>query len=270
MSDRSLALGVIGGGIMGEAILSRLFVRNIYAPDRVKVADPNPQRREYLTQEYGVAVTAENAEVTREAEVLLLAVKPQIFDRVAPDLALLPASSLVISILAGTPLSRLQAACGDRAVVRVMPNTPATVGAGISALAPGSQVSPTQLETAKQILAAVGSVVEVSEPLLDAVTGLSGSGPAFAAAFIEALSDGGVAAGLPRAIASQLAIETVLGAATLLKEKQMHPAQLKDSVTSPGGTTIAGMVALEKGGLRSAAIEAVKAAAARSRELGQG
>jgi pyrroline-5-carboxylate reductase len=149
-----------------------------------------------------------------------------------------------------------------------MPNTPATVGMGLTALAAGSLVSAEQMELATQIFQAVGEVVTVPESLMDAVTGLSGSGPAYVAIAIEALADGGVAAGLPRAIADRLALQTVLGTATLLKESQLHPAQLKDRVTSPGGTTIAGVTKLEQAGFRSALIEAVIAATKRSQELG--
>jgi pyrroline-5-carboxylate reductase len=149
-----------------------------------------------------------------------------------------------------------------------MPNTPAQVGAGISAIAAGKRATTTHVETAKQILATIGSVVEVPEYLMDAVTGLSGSGPGYVALVIEALADGGVAAGLPRPIALQLAIQTVQGTATLLQATGMHPGQLKDQVTSPGGTTIAGIAQLEKQGLRSALIEAVRAATKRSKSLG--
>lgn len=254
---------------MGEAILSRLLVRQIYAPEGVLVSDPATSRRDYLQQTYGVGVTADNGLALRATEVILLAIKPQILAKVASELASGGGSSLVVSILAGVPLSRLEAIFTDRPVVRVMPNTPATVGAGMSAIAPGGGVSPEQLERAKTMLAAVGEVVEVPEPLMDAVTGVSGSGPAYVAIAIEALADGGVAAGLPRAVAMQLAIQTVLGTAQLLQETGMHPAQLKDKVTSPGGTTIAGVRELEAEGFRTALIEAVLAAAQRSQELGE-
>jgi pyrroline-5-carboxylate reductase len=177
--------------------------------------------------------------------------------------------AVVVSILAGVPLSKLEPAFLGRAVLRVMPNTPATVGAGMSAIAPGKLVQPAHLELVRRIFQAVGEVVEVPESMLDAVTGLSGSGPGYVAIFIEALTDGGVCAGLPRAIASQLALQTVFGTAKLLQETGMHPAELKDRVTSPGGTTIAGIAKLESNGFRSAAIEAVKAAYLRSQELGK-
>ncbi|KKD37683.1 pyrroline-5-carboxylate reductase [Limnoraphis robusta] len=269
--------GLIGGGVMGEALLSRLIAQNIYHPTDVIVSEPHEPRRAVLQQQYGVEVTDENSQAAQVTEVLLLAVKPQILDTVISDLAALslgdspnPESEVtIISILAGVPLSKLEAAFIHRPVIRVMPNTPATVGAGISAIAPGKAVQPHHLKLAEQILAAVGDVVEVPEYLMDAVTGLSGSGPAYVALMVEALSDGGVAAGLPRAIASKLALQTVLGTAELLKQTGMHPAELKDRVTSPGGTTIAGVGKLEQAAFRSALIEAVKAACERSKQLGK-
>ncbi|MEA5521795.1 pyrroline-5-carboxylate reductase [Limnoraphis robusta] len=269
--------GLIGGGVMGEALLSRLIAQNIYHPTDVIVSEPQEPRRAVLQQQYGVEVTEDNSQAAQVTEVLMLAVKPQILDTVISDLAALslgdspnPESEVtIISILAGVPLSKLEAAFIHRPVIRVMPNTPATVGAGISAIASGKAVKPHHLKLAQQILAAVGDVVEVPEYLMDAVTGLSGSGPAYVALMVEALSDGGVAAGLPRAISSKLALQTVLGTAELLKQTGMHPAELKDRVTSPGGTTIAGVGKLEQAAFRSALIEAVKAACERSKELGK-
>jgi pyrroline-5-carboxylate reductase len=267
----NVLFGMIGGGVMGEALLSRLIAVGVYTPDRILVSDPQAARRAFLTQTYGVQTTDQNALVATASEVLMLAIKPQIFPAVAADLfgKLPQADTLVISILAGTPLSQLESAFPHQPVVRVMPNTPAAVGAGISALAPGHKAQAADLALAERILGTVGKVVQVPESMLDAVTGLSGSGPGYVALVVEALADGGVASGLPRAIAMQLAIQTVLGTAQLLQETGMHPGQLKDQVTSPGGTTIAGVAALEQHGLRSALIEAVKAATARSQELGK-
>lgn len=263
----TIKFGVIGGGVMGEALLSRLINREIYQPSDVLVSDPLPSRRDFLQQQYGVKVTSENREVAA-ADVLFLAIKPQVFEAVATQLSDVAVPSLVISILAGVPIAKLEAAFPSLPVIRAMPNTPATVGAGVTAIAPGKQVKPEHLQQARRIFLAVGEVVEAPETMLDAVTGLSGSGPGYVAIVVEALTDGGVAAGLPRAIASQLALETVFGTAQLLKESGMHPAELKDRVTSPGGTTIAGIAELEKAGFRSAIIEAVKAATARSKQLG--
>lgn len=273
----SIKLGMIGGGVMGEALLSRLIAQQLYRPDDVLVSEPQAHRREILVQKYGVQVTSDNRAVAAASDVLLLAIKPQVFEAVAADLTeddgehqptneQLP---VVVSILAGVSLSQLEAAFGGQPVIRAMPNTPATVGAGITAIASGKAVTPTQMKQATAIFQAVGEVVEVPEGLMDAVTGLSGSGPAYVAIMIEALADGGVAAGLPRAIASKLALSTVLGTAQLLQKSELHPAQLKDQVTSPGGTTIAGITQLERAGFRSALIEAVQAASQRSQQLGQ-
>jgi pyrroline-5-carboxylate reductase len=269
--NNKIKLGILGGGVMGEAILARLLQEKIYLPDTVVVAEPQVERRDYLEKHYKVLVTSENRAVLSAREVLLLAVKPQVLDLVISqlgDLNVLAAETAIVSILAGVTLAKLEAVFGERPTIRSMPNTPATVGAGMTAISPGKYVQLEHLDRAKKIFAAVGEVVEVSEGLMDAVTGLSGSGPAYVALMVEALADGGVAAGLPRAIASQLALQTVFGTACLLRESGLHPAQLKDRVTSPGGTTIAGIVELEKAGFRSAAIEAVRAACKRSQELG--
>jgi pyrroline-5-carboxylate reductase len=265
--------GLIGGGVMGEALLSRLIARKIYQPSEVLVSEPQTSRQSFLEDAYGVGITADNRLVfTPTTEVVFLAVKPQVFSAIAQELADVIATDskpLIISILAGVTLSQLEATFGHLPVIRAMPNTPATIGAGITAISPGAYTKLSHHETAKQLFSAVGEVVEVSENLMDAVTGLSGSGPAYVALLVEALADGGVAAGLPRAIANQLALQTVLGTAKLLHETKLHPAELKDRVTSPGGTTIAGIAQLERAGFRSALIEAVKAATARSQELGK-
>ena len=281
----SVKLGVIGGGVMGSAIVSRLLAQGIYQPNEILISEPTLQQQELLQQQYGVGVTGDN-NLAAIAPVLLLAIKPQIFGKVVGALPQPSPTQLIISILAGVSIAQLEQAfpvgVGDslplgtasqnenRAVVRAMPNTPATVGMGMTAISAGTHVSAAQLELATQLFQAVGEVVTVPESLMDAVTGLSGSGPAFVAIAIEALADGGVAAGLPRQIADKLALQTVLGTAQLLNESKLHPAQLKDRVTSPGGTTITGVTKLEQAGFRSALIEAVIAAARRSQELGKG
>ncbi len=257
---------------MGEAILSRLLNEGLYEAASVLVSEPNAGRRDYLQHTYQVAVTTDNRQAASASEILLLAIKPQVLESVVADLASgqFLNQPLVLSILAGVPLSRLEAVFPQQPVIRAMPNTPATIGAGMTAIALGGQVEHHHRDRALVIFAAVGEVVEVPESLMDAVTGLSGSGPAFVAMMVEALADGGVASGLPRAIAHQLALQTVLGTAQLLQATQLHPAELKDRVTSPGGTTIAGVAQLEKAGFRSALIEAVKAAYRRSQQLGKG
>jgi pyrroline-5-carboxylate reductase len=265
----NLALGVIGGGVMAEAIVSCLITQKIYLAEQILVSEPQLQRRKFWQQQYQVQVTTDNSAVML-AKTVILAIKPQILDSVATKLSIderfLP---LIISILAGVTLQRLESAFTGCPVVRVMPNTPATVGAAMSAIAIGENVTAEQIESVQQIFSAVGEIVTIPESLMDGVTGLSGSGPAYVAMMIEALADGGVAVGLPRAIAQQLAIQTVFGTAKLIQETNIHPAELKDRVSSPGGTTIAGVAALEKAGFRSAAIEAVKASSQRSQQLGQ-
>ncbi len=257
---------------MGEALLSRLIVEQIYQPQEVIVSEVQPTRRQHLADRYGVQVTAENQAVADRASTILLAIKPQIFTEVASVLNQTLANStskpLIISILAGVKLSQLESALPQLPIVRAMPNTPATVGAGITALSMGSHTTDRDRQIAKKLFASVGEVVEVAENLMDAVTGLSGSGPAYAAIIVEALADGGVKSGLPREIAMQLTLATIKGTVELLQTTKIHPAELKDRVTSPGGTTIAGVAELERGGLRSALIQAVQAATKRSLELG--
>lgn len=260
-------LGIIGGGVMATAILSRLLKEGLYHPQMVLISEPVVERRYELQQQYGVQVTDSNR-LAVQAEIVLLSVKPQMFDTVVTGLGNLPHHCLILSILAGVPLRRLETAFPHQSVIRVMPNTPATVGTGMTAITAGKQVTAEQLAMAKRIFQCVGEVVEVPESQMDAVTGLSGSGPAFVALMIEALADGGVLAGLPRAVAQKLAVQTVLGTAKLMQETGLHPAMLKDQVTSPGGTTIAGVAKLEEGAFRSTLIQAVYTAYQRSIELG--
>ncbi|MDJ0619989.1 MAG: pyrroline-5-carboxylate reductase [Calothrix sp. MO_192.B10] len=279
----TIKFALIGGGVMGEALLSRLISRGIYQSSQVIVSEPLSSRQSYLEQQYQVTVTADNRQAfTQAEEVVLLAVKPQVFSAIAQELAELleingsktgirqhNSKPVLVSILAGVALKQLEGAFPRLPIIRAMPNTPATVGGGMTAICAGAYTKAKHQELAKQLFQAVGEVVEVSEPLMDAVTGLSGSGPAYVALMVEALADGGVAAGLPRTIANQLALQTVLGTAQLLNESKIHPAELKDRVTSPGGTTIAGITQLEKAAFRSALIEAVMAATKRSQELGK-
>lgn len=256
---------------MGEALLSRLLSQGLYAPEEIMLGEPSPERRQVMSEQYRVQTTGSNREVIEASRVILLAIKPQIFDVVAKDFQGISCESppLVLSILAGVPISKLESAMPGWPVVRAMPNTPATVGSGMTAYAMGQRALGEHSELASEIFSAVGQVVKVPEAALDAVTGLSGSGPGYVAIFIESLADGGVAAGLPRAVANQLALQTVLGTAQLIQKTGLHPAELKDKVTSPGGTTIAGIACLEELGMRSSVIEAVRTASSRSRELGK-
>lgn len=255
---------------MGEALISRLISLGSFTADAIAIGEPSSSRRQFLSETYGIQALGDNAAVLRDADVVLVAVKPQIFPAIAPTLiaATEQQTSLLLSIMAGIPIATLESATPNWPIIRAMPNTPATVGAGITAIAPNPLATSEHLQQARAIFEAVGSVVEVPENLINAVTGLSGSGPGYVAIVIEALADGGVAAGLPRATALQLAIQTVRGTAELLQTTDMHPAVLKDRVTSPGGTTITGIAQLESAGLRSALIQAVQAACDRAKALG--
>lgn len=267
--DRKIAF--IGGGNMAGALLRGILGAGLARPDQIDVSEPNGERRKQLTQELGVKTHGENRGATANADLVVLAVKPQVLGGVLAELHDAPenAAKLWVSVVAGATTSRLEAGLGAGArVVRSMPNTPALVGAGATAIARGAHASDADIETVRTLFASVGRTTVVDENLLDAITGLSGSGPAYVLLMIEALSDGGVRAGLPRAIATEFAAQTVLGTAKLLMETQQHPAALKDAVTSPGGTTIAGLEELERHGVRGALIAAVQAATRRSRELG--
>ncbi len=267
-----LNLGFVGSGKMATA-LARGFVRaDLVQPGQILGSDAVEAARTTFGREVGARTTAFNPDVPKFASVFLLAVKPAQVPAVLKELrGYVNERHLVISIAAGVPLARLEEALETGArVVRVMPNTPALVGASASAYALGRAATAEDGELVRRLLSAVGLALEVPEPLLDAVTGLSGSGPAYLYLVIEALTDGGVAAGLPRDIALQLAAQTVLGAARMVLESGLHPAALKDMVTSPGGTTIEGIHALEKAGVRGAMMDAVRAAADKARKLGQG
>jgi pyrroline-5-carboxylate reductase len=265
-----LKLGFLGAGKMASALAKGFIQANFVNPGALMASDPiEAARASFKT--LGATTTAVNADVAKFARVLFLAVKPdQVADVLREVAAHFTKEHLLISIAAGVPLAKLQSALGIEArIIRVMPNTPALVGASATAFALGAAARPEDGELAQRLFSAVGVAFQLKENLLDAVTGLSGSGPAYIFLMIEALSDGGVAAGLPREVATRLAAQTVLGSAKLLLETGSHPAVLKDMVTSPGGTTIEGIHALEKGGVRGAIIEAVRAATDKSRKLGQ-
>lgn len=265
-------LACIGAGNMAEALLRGVLAAGRMRPAEILATDVRADRLAHLEATHGIRVSSDNAEAARRAETVLLAVKPQVMSRVLEDLrGAIGERQLLISIAAGLSTTHIAGHFPRQAVrvVRVMPNTPALVLEGISALARGHHATPQDLETARQLFEAVGKVVAVDESLMDAVTGLSGSGPAYAFLIIEALSDAGVKMGLPRDVALALAAQTMRGAARLVLDTGRHPGELKDMVTSPGGTTIAGVHALEQGGLRAALINAVEAATRRSQELGQ-
>jgi pyrroline-5-carboxylate reductase len=267
-----LSIGFLGAGKMAGA-LARGFIRaGLVTPEQVLASDPSESARATLTRETGVKSTPSNPEVVKFAHTLVLAVKP---DQVPPVLADIrddfTERHLLISIAAGVPLAKLEAGLGAGArLIRVMPNTPALVGASATAFALGKSAKAEDGELAQRLFASIGLAFQLKETLLDAVTGLSGSGPAYIYLIIEALSDGGVAAGLPRDAATKLAAQTVLGSARMVLETGLHPGALKDMVASPGGTTIEGLHELEKGKLRGTLISAVRAATEKSKKLGQG
>ena len=271
MALRKKKIAILGSGNMGEALVKGLLRAGKAAPEALTCSEPRAERREEMQKRYGVHVTADNRAACAQADIIVIAVKPQSIDVLLDEIApAVDAKKLVISIAAGVPIGAIARKLGAGVrIIRTMPNTPALVGAGATALARGPHATDGDLEQALALFEAVGVAVVVEEHHLDAVTGLSGSGPAFVFMAIEALADGGVKVGLARPIALALAAQAVMGSAKLVLETGEHPGRLKDQVTSPGGTSIAGVHALESGGFRAALIAAVEAATKRSRELGE-
>ncbi len=268
--NQSECIGFIGGGNMAEALVKGLLNQGVSA-EAIYVADPSEVRQTLMRDIYHVQVV-ESQKVVQSCNTLVLAVKPQMVEPVVCALATdFTAGHVLVSILAGISTQTLESLLGGPArVVRVMPNTPALIGAGAAAICAGHYAGADDLLAAENLFQAVGIVRRVDESQMDAVTGLSGSGPAYVFTIIEALADGGVKEGLSREAALELAVRTVLGAAQLVAESGEHPAVLRDKVCSPGGTTIAGLAALEDGNIRAVLIDAVSRAAQRSRELGAG
>jgi pyrroline-5-carboxylate reductase len=267
--DKKIAF--LGGGNMAEALVKGLIAAGTAKPAQILVADPSADRLEHLSKTYGVTARKANADAAREADVVVLSVKPQVVQKVTAEIApVVDETKLVVSIAAGITIGSIeQSLSGKVRIIRVMPNTPALVLAGAAALAGGNHATGEDLALAQELFNSVGRAVIVEEKLMDAVTGLSGSGPAYVFMIIDALSDAGVKAGLARPLALELAAQTVFGSAKMVLETGEHPARLRDMVTSPGGTTIEGLHALEKGKLRATLMNAVEAATARSRELGK-
>jgi pyrroline-5-carboxylate reductase len=273
MSLEGVRIGFLGAGAMAEALAGGLVASGIPVAS-LRLSDPDPTRRKHVEQTLGLATTDDNAALVAASDLVVLAVKPQVVPAVLGALAGERdlARPLWVSIAAGVRIARLEAALGAGArVVRAMPNTPALVRSGATAICGNTAATAEDLSRAHALFASVGTCwTAPREALLDAVTGLSGSGPAYVFVFLEALGDAGVRMGLPHDAAYQLAFQTVLGAAKLAIEDGRHPAALKDQVTSPGGTTIAGLERLEAGGLRAAVYDAVAAATRRSEELARG
>ena len=266
-----LTIGFLGAGKMASALAQGFIKAKLVGPGEVLASDPSEAACTAFAKATQAKTTAFNPDVVRFASVLILAVKPdQVPALLAEIRPLLSDQHLLVSIAAGLPLARLEAAAGEGTrLVRVMPNTPALVGASATGFSLGQWAQPQDGALVQELFSSVGIAFALKESLLDAVTGLSGSGPAYAYVMIEALSDGGVAAGLPRDIAIRLAAQTLLGSARMVLETGLHPGALKDMVTSPGGTTIEGIHELEKGMLRGTLISAVRASADRARKLGQ-
>ena len=263
-------IALIGAGNMAEAILAGLLHNGQLTPTQFIASDIVQARRADLTRTYAVTTTGHNREAAEGAQVILLAVEPQVLDEVLTDIApTVGSSQLVVSVAAGYPIARIARHLPKtRRIVRAMPNMPSMIREGAAALAYDATLSEQDAATARALFEPIGKVVVVAERLMDVVTGLSGSGPAYVFVMIEALADGGVKMGLPRETAQLLAAQTVAGAARLVMESHEHPGVLKDRVASPGGTTIAGLHALERGRLRGTLISAVEAASRRSAELG--
>ena len=265
-------IGFIGAGNMAEAMIRGLVKGGHIAADRVIASGPRRERLDELKAKYAIVVTSANADVASAANLVVLSVKPQIMDKVLREIGEhLKPGTLVVSIAAGIDTATIEAAIPDTMrVVRAMPNTPALVGAGATAISAGKLASENDLSTCRALFDAVGITVTLDEIHLDAVTGLSGSGPAYIFLILEALADAGVKVGLARRNAQRLAAQTVMGSAKMLLDTDEHPGKLKDMVTSPGGTAIAGLHTLEEGGLRTTLINAVETATRRSLELGRG
>ncbi|MRR11918.1 pyrroline-5-carboxylate reductase [bacterium] len=262
-------MAVVGGGRMGEAIAAGLISSGTLPPSAIAVAEPSADRREVFAR-HGIAVAGDAHEIVSEAEIVLFAVKPQVIDAVVAHVAddIVP-GTVVVSIAAGITTARLEAVLPSRTpVVRVMPNTPAMVGKGMAVVSGGSEAQAEDVERVRELFEAVGEAVVLEESFQDAATAISGSGPAYVALFVDALTDAGAAAGLSHEVARQLAIQTFAGTAHMLAVTGMHPQQLIEGVSSPGGTTVAALEALEAGGVRPAISAGVAAAVKRAKELG--
>ncbi|MGF1508620.1 MAG: pyrroline-5-carboxylate reductase [Myxococcota bacterium] len=267
----STSLALLGAGNMGQAILRGLISKKTLAPENILITCRRPGKAEALAESHGVRWSETNLAAAEQADVVLLGVKPQAMCGVLEEIAPVSPSKLLISVAAGLSTSRLETWAGGAhavRVVRAMPNTPAKVGAAATALARGRHAADLDLDVAERLFASIGRTVRLDEEHLDAVTGLSGSGPAYVFLILEAFADAGVKVGLSREIAQDLATQTLLGAARMVLETGEHPGRLKDQVTSPGGTAIAGLHVLEAGGLRTTIMDAVEAATRRANELG--
>ena len=270
MTEKKRRVAIMGAGAMGQALARGLMAASVFTPEQIVAADVDKGRLTAFSDETGVE-SAGNVEAASSSDIIILAVKPAVIPAVLEEISnCIGHEQVVISIAAGITIQQIESKLKDGVpVIRAMPNIPCMVGAGAIVLSRGKNASDSDFESAIAIFNAVGKAIEVPELLMDAVTGLSGSGPAFVYVVIEALADAGMQAGLTSEQSAFLAVQTVFGAAKMVIDTGEHPARLRDMVTSPGGTTIAGLAALERGALRAAIIDAVEAAVERSRELSQ-
>jgi pyrroline-5-carboxylate reductase len=265
-----MTFGFLGFGKMASALVQGMLQANACKPEEILVVNRHPEMIAKDVEQYGLRLADSPKALVQQADTIVLGTKPADSVQLLRDVRLVLDGKLLISVAAGITLHALQDAAGHRTrVIRAMPNTPSLVKKGATAYALGDHALPGDAQIAENLFAAVGLVFRVREAALDAVTGLSGSGPAYVFTFIEALADGGVMMGLPREIASELAIQTVMGSAQMIRETKLHPAELREMVASPGGTTMAGIEILESHGLRYTIMSAVRAAAERARELGK-
>lgn len=263
-------VAVIGAGNMGVALIRGLIDSRAVPPENITVKNKRPERSRALAEKYGVRIASTSLECARDADIVLLSVKPQIFARVLEEIREATPSALLLSVAAGISTRRIETVLGGTPrVIRAMPNTPAVIKEGATAVAAGLYVNEDDIALAETVFQKIGRVVVVDEVHIDAVTGLSGSGPAYVFLIIEAFADAGVKVGLTREVAMELAVQTIQGSARMLQLTQEHPGKLKDQVTSPGGTAIAGLHTLEAGGLRTTIMNAVESATNRARELGE-
>lgn len=264
-----MRVAFIGGGVMGGAMIRSLLAKNVASSEDIAASDVSQSRRGLLSDKYGIKTVANNREAIKEADVIILAVKPQDLSGVLPELKNLSLQQLVLSIVAGVNLDSLCRGLEHPCVVRAMPNMPAQIGEGITVWTATAEVSQHHKELARSILGALGDEIYVSnEKYIDMATALSGSGPAYVFLIIEALIDAGVHIGLPRDIAEKLAVKTTLGSARAVQMLAKHPAELRNMVTSPGGTTAEGLLQLEKGGIRSLLLQAIIAGYEKAKSLG--
>jgi pyrroline-5-carboxylate reductase len=264
-----MKISFIGGGMMGEAIIKSLLAKKLAKPADITVSDVSAVRRDALKKNYGIKAIVNNKDASKGAEVVILAIKPQELGKVLAELKGMSSQQLALSIVAGATLETLQEGLGHSRLVRAMPNMPAQIGEGMTVWTATAEVNKKQMGMAQSILAALGKEIYVSgEKYIDMATAVSGSGPAYVFLIIEALVDAGVHIGMPRDMAEKLVVQTVLGSARAVEVMDKHPAQLKNMVTSPGGTTTEGLLQLETGGLRSLMLQAVIAAYHKAKSLG--